>query len=505
MPTIYFRTDLNNRLQVSGFYSNNGQPGQSFIEKQYNYAAGQNNGNIMSITNNKDANRTQTFTYDSLNRIKSGWSTANTGALSWGENYTIDPWGNLMISPMGGKAHGGNFQCAGDNANRATCLSYDPAGNVTANGGTAYSYDQENRLSSTAGTNYLYDANGNRVKKSSGSTGTLYWYASPGIIAETDLTGALKSEYVFFAARRVARIDSPGNSVHYYLADHLSSTTMVVSAAGVSEEESDYSPFGSEYQVTSTGVNHYKFTGKERDTETGLDFFGARYYSNGLGRFITPDWAAKVEPVPYAKLDNPQSLNLYAYALNNPLKNVDPDGHETQEQKQKKIAAAATAQNGSHAYDTKKTNISNMQIFWKGSDKCNEFVSDTVKSADGTRPVVEETGKIPTAAQFADPKVKITGLSAPESMSNAKPGDVIAQDHGPNPKTGNEEGHVGIVVSLPHDGQPGQTASANANEGGKVTVNNWGFRSPTANPNNGERNGASSPAPVVRHPLGDPQ
>jgi hypothetical protein len=90
-------------------------------------------------------------------------------------------------------------------------------------------------------------------------------------------------------------------------------------------------------------------------------------------------------------------------------------------------------------------------------------------------------------------------------MSNAKPGDVIAQDHGPNPATGNEEGHVGIIVALPHDGQPGQTASANANQGGQVTINDWGFRSPTANPNNGERSGASSPAPVVRHPLGDQQ
>jgi hypothetical protein len=74
-------------------------------------------------------------------------------------------------------------------------------------------------------------------------------------------------------------------------------------------------------------------------------------------------------------------------------------------------------------------------------------------------------------------------------------------DHGANPKSGNEEGHVGIVVAVPHDGQPGQTASANANQGGKVTINDWGFRSPTANPNNGERNGAASPPPVARRPL----
>jgi RHS repeat-associated protein len=68
-------------------------------------------------------------------------------------------------------------------------------------------------------------------------------------------------------------------------------------------------------------------TGKERDAESGNDYFGARYYESSMGRFMSPDWSAKAEPVPYAKLDNPQSLNLYEYVLNNPLHGVDPDGH----------------------------------------------------------------------------------------------------------------------------------------------------------------------------------
>jgi RHS repeat-associated protein len=71
-----------------------------------------------------------------------------------------------------------------------------------------------------------------------------------------------------------------------------------------------------------------RFTGKERDAESGNDYFGARYYASSMGRFLSPDWSAKVEPVPYAKLGDPQSLNLYAYVLNNPLVRFDPDGHE---------------------------------------------------------------------------------------------------------------------------------------------------------------------------------
>ena len=68
-------------------------------------------------------------------------------------------------------------------------------------------------------------------------------------------------------------------------------------------------------------------TGKERDAESGNDYFGARYYASSMGRFLSPDWSAKVAPVPYAKMDNPQTLNLYAYVGNNPLTRNDPTGH----------------------------------------------------------------------------------------------------------------------------------------------------------------------------------
>jgi RHS repeat-associated protein len=58
--------------------------------------------------------------------------------------------------------------------------------------------------------------------------------------------------------------------------------------------------------------NGYKITGKERDTESGNDYFGARYYGSSKGRYMTPDWAAKATAVPYASFGNPQTLNLYS-------------------------------------------------------------------------------------------------------------------------------------------------------------------------------------------------
>jgi YD repeat-containing protein len=90
--------------------------------------SGVDNGNVMAITNYRDSNRSQAFTYDSLNRLTAGWSTANTGAYSWGETYSIDAWGNLQMAPMQNKAHGGNFQLSGNLQNRPSGMAYDAAG-----------------------------------------------------------------------------------------------------------------------------------------------------------------------------------------------------------------------------------------------------------------------------------------------------------------------------------------------------------------------------------------
>ena len=80
------------------------------------------------------------------------------------------------------------------------------------------------------------------------------------------------------------------------------------------------------YHYDEPPPSAYKFTGKERDSESGLDNFGARYNASTMGRFMTPDWAAKPVTVPYAHFGNPQSLNLYAYVGNNPLSRTDPTG-----------------------------------------------------------------------------------------------------------------------------------------------------------------------------------
>lgn len=304
----------------------------NIVDRGYEFHAGNgtsgsgtDNGNVISITNYRNTSRSQAFTYDALNRITAASSSANTGSLSWGETYSIDAWGNLMISPMGGKANGGTFQCSGDTSNHATCLGYDSAGNVTAHTSQGqYVYDPENRLLSTGGVTYTYDEDNNRVLKSQNNTPVkLYWFMGNMPLAEADGSGNITAEYIYFGTKRTARIDLPANTVHYYVTDHLGSTSVVANPAGTIEEESDYSPFGTEY-VVAAGPNTYKFTGKERDGESQLDDMGARFYSKFIGRFLS------VDPGHWL-LEDPQYFNMYSYTLNNPLRYSDDDGRSAQD------------------------------------------------------------------------------------------------------------------------------------------------------------------------------
>ena len=104
---------------------------------------------------------------------------------------------------------------------------------------------------------------------------------------------------------------------------------MQTTATGNNEETCTSYPFGDGLNCTgaSPDSTEQHFTGKERDAESGLDYFFARYYSSGLARFLTPDWAAAPTAVPYATFGDPQTLNLYAYVNNNPNTGIDVNGH----------------------------------------------------------------------------------------------------------------------------------------------------------------------------------
>jgi RHS repeat-associated protein len=132
---------------------------------------------------------------------------------------------------------------------------------------------------------------------------------------------------------------APASGTRYLIADALGTTRLVTGPTGAAVEFRDYAPFGEElpsgvgtrgglygaagYPSTTANVMGPEFTGKERDAESGLDYFGARYYSGMQGRFTSAD-----APFADQHAEDPQSWNMYAYVRNNPLRYTDPDGRD---------------------------------------------------------------------------------------------------------------------------------------------------------------------------------
>jgi RHS repeat-associated protein len=335
-PSLELSISYNSRLQpVQVQYYNPTDGPQYSMSLQYSFvdANSHNNGNVMGITNNLDTTRSQSFTYDHLNRILTA-ETTSTYATSpthcWGESYTYDQWGNLTAIGVASTSYNSCTQeslsvtALSNNQLSSTGFSYDASGNMLTDGRNTYTWNSEDQLKTAAGVTYTYDGDGHRVEKSNGK---LYWYGTASdALMETDLSGNLTDEYIFFGGKRIARRDS-SNNVVYYAADHLGTSRVVASSAGAILDQSDFYPFGGERVLSASSGNTYKFTSKERDSESNLDNFGARYDSSILGRFMSPDWSEIPAPVSYANLVNPQTLNLYSYAGNNPTTLGDPDGH----------------------------------------------------------------------------------------------------------------------------------------------------------------------------------
>src|SRR4029077_5179556 len=196
-----------------------------------------------------------------------------------------------------------------------------------------YYYDAENRIiqvdgtlgtCSTATACYIYDAEGKRVQKSVGAAQTIYLYDLSGhVINEVDGTNATLANYIYANGSLLAEYKN--NSTFFVHEDHLGSSSLLTSMTGTVADCNAFYPFGGQDSTicASSNTTTRKFTGKERDSESGLDYFGARHYASSLGRYMRPD-----DPFADQHPGAPQSWNLYSYVRNNPLNGTDPSGHE---------------------------------------------------------------------------------------------------------------------------------------------------------------------------------
>ncbi|HWA93833.1 MAG TPA: RHS repeat-associated core domain-containing protein [Terracidiphilus sp.] len=208
---------------------------------------------------------------------------------------------------------------------------------TTDNMGTQYSYDAEGRIATAGSWTYGYDGDGNRVLRSDGgSGGATYWYNAGGTLSDEQSVELAPGHpwaarlhcYFYFNGGVALQIGfSPCCWPSYYLIQDLLGSTRGSVGANSAVVDSDYYPFGEYVTQPSDTTLEQRFTGKERDAESGNDYFGARYYASSMGRFLSPDWSESPVPIPSASLSDPQSLNLYSYTRNNPLTRKDDDGH----------------------------------------------------------------------------------------------------------------------------------------------------------------------------------
>ena len=347
---IVENTSFNNRLQPCTISAG------SHLTLSFAYGTGQpgcgdysdNNGNIreQQVAGPGVTPFSQTYDYDGVNRLLAVSETTT----SWSRVYSYDRFGNRALSGVGaGAAVGigqpgslGDFD-AGTNRLTAAWAGYDDGGNLahfkfpgnSALDWTA-AYDGDNKqrwfckddsapcAQANADAEYRYDGQGNRVRKilapaSANPPTTTYVY---------DAFGKLAAEY------STAPPTSEGGRF-YRTTDHLGSTRLVTDADGECHVWQDFYPFGERilsnsstgrngsscYGGGGTGPFTQEFTGKERDEESGLDHFGARYLSASLGRFTSAD-------APFAGQwpQDPQSWNMYGYGANSPLVFHDPTG-----------------------------------------------------------------------------------------------------------------------------------------------------------------------------------
>ncbi len=206
---------------------------------------------------------------------------------------------------------------------------YDANGNMTSDGTKCYEYNDANQLKKVKKcadnktiAEYVYDHTGKRIIKKEYENGTFKRTVySPSDEYETVVlasNGAKLNTTYYKVNDEVVAKKNPDGTINYYHNDHLGSNSVLTDQSGAVVEKTTYQPYG---EVKSGGTkSKFGYTGQEKDQETGLNYYDSRYYDPHLQRFVQPD---TLLPDVY----DPQQLNRYSYARNNPLTYNDPTGH----------------------------------------------------------------------------------------------------------------------------------------------------------------------------------
>jgi RHS repeat-associated protein len=257
---------------------------------------------------------TSTYGYDAiyeLNLVTQGTSTT--------ESYSYDAVGNrrssLGVTPY-------TYNASNELASTPSgSYGYDNDGNtLTDASGRSYTWDFENRMVSavvpgTGTVTFKYDPFGRRIQKSGPLGTTNYLYEGANAMQEIDNSGNVFARYT-----QAGGIDEPlslvrGGTTAYYEQDGLGSVTSLTGATGALANSYTFDSFGKLTASTGALANPFQFTGRDFDSETGINFYRARYFDQNIGRFVSED------PIKFMG-----GINFYRYASNSPTNLTDPAG-----------------------------------------------------------------------------------------------------------------------------------------------------------------------------------
>jgi RHS repeat-associated protein len=224
-----------------------------------------------------------------------------------------------------------------------TAYAYDNNGNVTAIGSLDYTWDYKNRLASAKRsggniTSYGYDHTGQRVFKATGSATTTYPNRNYNVASTTG--AATTTKHIFSPDGTLLAVvvgsGTTTTSTTYLHPDHLGGTNVATDESGTVVQTLDYYPYGSQRIATGSFDEQRRYIGEEFDQDSKFSYLNARYYEGSRGQFLSQDPVllaigsggedGRSRQQLDAFLTDPQSLNGYSYARNNPIRFSDPQG-----------------------------------------------------------------------------------------------------------------------------------------------------------------------------------
>jgi RHS repeat-associated protein len=334
---------FNERFQITQLGLGNSPTDTSLWEVDYEYGelsedgttivADRNTGSIARQTTKiPTTSFSQSYRYDSLNRLTEAKETASDGTQNWKQTFGYDRFGNRtsryqkvgdVVLPIDNYS----LPVIDQATNRFTTgqgYEYDFNGNLVQDAeGRTFTFDANDKQIQVTDANqhvvgtYFYDASGARIKKITDTETTVFVY---------DAGGRLAAEY--------STQQNLAPTTSYLTTDHLGSPRAITDKIGNVTSRRDFMPFGEEIysgigerseslNYLSAGSDNVRkrFTGYEKDVETDLDYAQARMYQNSNGRFTA------IDPLMASAFAlNPQTFNRYTYTGNNPVNHADPSG-----------------------------------------------------------------------------------------------------------------------------------------------------------------------------------